>query len=237
MTSFTIDDFTYRRIAGADGVHLNVAVGGEGPAVVLLHGFPQTHYMWRHVARLLAQQYTVIVPDLRGYGDSDKPAAQDVNTYSKRTMGNDIITVVRELGFDSFGLVGHDRGALVAVRAGLDHPESIAFLGILDVLPTLDTWSVLQGVNAKVAWHLYLMAQPAGMPEKMIAAVAHEFYSSFLDAWDPLGIRSRLPSGTTTSRHRSRPRTRSWPTTERPRESTSTWTLPTASEASSCPCR
>ncbi|GAB2512345.1 Fluoroacetate dehalogenase [Corynebacterium atrinae] len=187
MTSFTIDDFTYRRIAGADGVHLNVAVGGEGPAVVLLHGFPQTHYMWRHVARLLAQQYTVIVPDLRGYGDSDKPAAQDVNTYSKRTMGNDIITVVRELGFDSFGLVGHDRGALVAVRAGLDHPESIAFLGILDVLPTLDTWSVLQGVNAKVAWHLYLMAQPAGMPEKMIAAVAHEFYSSFLDAWDPAG--------------------------------------------------
>lgn len=187
MSSLTIDDFTYRSVAGADGVHLNVAVGGQGPAVVLLHGFPQTHYMWRHVARRLAAQFTVIAPDLRGYGDSDKPAASSPDTYSKRTMGNDVVAVAHELGFDRFGLVGHDRGALAAVRAGLDHPEAVCFLGILDVLPTLDTWSVLQGVNAKVAWHLYLMAQPAGMPEKMIAAVAPEFYGSFLDAWDPTG--------------------------------------------------
>lgn len=187
MTNFTIDDFTYRSIAGDDGVHLNVAVGGQGPAVMLLHGFPQTHYMWRHVAHQLATQHTVIVPDLRGYGNSHKPTADNIDTYSKRTMGNDIVAVTRELGFDRFGLVGHDRGALVAVRAGLDHPDAVAFLGILDVLPTLDTWSVLHGVHAKVAWHLYLMAQPAGMPEKMIAAVAPEFYASFLDAWDPAG--------------------------------------------------
>lgn len=187
MTSLTIDDFTYRSVAGADGVHLNVAVGGQGPAVVLLHGFPQTHYMWRHVARRLAAQFTVIAPDLRGYGDSDKPAASSPDTYPKRTMSNDFVAVAHELGFDRFGLVGHDRGALAAVRAGLDHPETVSFLGILDVLPTLDTWSVLQGVHAKVAWHLYLMAQPAGMPEKMIAAVAPEFYGSFLDAWDPTG--------------------------------------------------
>lgn len=187
MTSFTLEDFTYRSIAGADGVDLNVAVGGRGPAVMLLHGFPQTHYMWRHVARRLAQQFTVIVPDLRGYGNSGRPVSDGPHTYSKRTMGDDIVAVARELGFDSFGLVGHDRGALVAVRAGLDHPDAVAFLGILDVLPTLDTWSVLQGVHAKVAWHLYLMAQPAGMPEKMIAAVAPEFYASFLDAWDTTG--------------------------------------------------
>ncbi|GGL31489.1 alpha/beta hydrolase [Phycicoccus endophyticus] len=187
MTSFTIDNFTYRRIVGADGVHLNVASGGQGPAVVLLHGFPQTHYMWRHVARRLSHQFTVIVPDLRGYGDSDKPVAEGRDTYSKRTMGNDIVAIARDLGFERFGLVGHDRGALVAVRTGLDHPDVVTFLGILDVLPTLDTWSVLQGVDAKVAWHLYLMAQPAGMPEKMIAAVAPEFYASFLDAWDPTG--------------------------------------------------
>lgn len=187
MTTFTIDDFTYHRLPGADGIHLNVAVSGNGPAVVLLHGFPQTHYMWRHVARRLARQYTVIVPDLRGYGDSDKPASASPDTYSKRTMANDITALARSLGFNRFGLVGHDRGALVAVRAGLDHPEAVTFLGILDVLPTLDTWAVLQGVNAKVAWHLYLMAQPAGMPEKMIAAVAPEFYGSFLDAWDPTG--------------------------------------------------
>lgn len=187
MTSLAIDDFTYRSVAGADGVRLNVAVGGQGPAVFLLHGFPQTHYMWRHVARRLAAQFTVFALDLRGYGDSDKPAASSPDTYSKRTMGNDVLAVAHELGFDHFGLVGHDRGALVAVRAGLDHPEAVSFLGILDVLPTLDTWSVLQGVHAKVAWHLYLMAQPAGMPEKMIAAVAPEFYGSFLDAWDPTG--------------------------------------------------
>lgn len=186
MTSFTIDDFTYQSIAG-DGVHLNVALAGQGPAVVLLHGFPQTHYMWRHVARRLTRQYTVVVPDLRGYGDSDKPASEDPDTYSKRTMGNDIVAITGELGFDRFGLVGHDRGALVAVRVGLDHPDRAAFLGILDVLPTLDTWSVLHGAHAKVAWHLYLMAQPVGMPEKMIAAVAPEFYASFLDVWDPAG--------------------------------------------------
>lgn len=187
MTRCTIEDFTYRTIAGDGGVKLNVAISGQGPAVVLLHGFPQTHYMWRHVARTLADDHTVIVPDLRGYGASDQPPADNLGTYSKRTMANDIVAVAREIGFDHFGLVGHDRGALVAVRAGLDHPDAVDYLGILDVLPTMDTWAVLQGVNAKVAWHLYLMAQPAGMPEKMIAAVAPEFFGSFLDAWDPTG--------------------------------------------------
>lgn len=186
-TSLTIDNFTYRTIAGSDGVTLNVAVGGKGPAVVLLHGFPQTHYMWRHVASRLAKDHTLIVPDLRGYGASGKPAADDRDTYSKRTMANDFVVIARELGFDHFGLIGHDRGALVAVRAGLDHPEAVDYLGILDVLLTLDTWAVLQGVNAKVAWHLYLMAQPAGLPEKMIAAVGPEFFGSFLDAWDTAG--------------------------------------------------
>lgn len=139
---------------------------------MLLHGFPQTHYMWRTVAQLLAAHHTVIAPDLRGYGKRDKPIADDPATYSKRTMGDDIVHITRSLGIHRFGVVGHVRGALVAVRAGLDHPEEITFLGILDVLPTLDTWAVLQGVHAKVAWHLYLMAQPAGLPEKMIAAVA-----------------------------------------------------------------
>ncbi len=182
-----IQGFEYRTVPGADAVHLNVAVGGNGPAVVLLHGFPQTHYMWRHVARQLAGDHTVIVPDLRGYGGSDKPSGDRPETYSKRTMGNDVVQVAAALGFGHFGLVGHDRGALVAVRAGLDHPGVVDYLGILDVLPTLDTWAVLQGVDAKVAWHLYLMAQPAGLPEKMIAAVAPEFFASFLDAWDSGG--------------------------------------------------
>ncbi len=187
MTPLTIEGFRYETLPGADGVPINVATAGSGPAVVLLHGFPQTHYMWRDVARDLARDYTVVALDLRGYGESGKPAEAGQGTYSKRTMGDDVVQVAAALGHDQFGLVGHDRGALVGVRAGLDHPEAVAYLGILDVLPTLDTWGVLHGVDAKVAWHLYLMAQPVGLPEKMIAAVADEFFGSFLDAWDTDG--------------------------------------------------
>src|SRR5690606_555056 len=126
-------------------------------------------------------------PDLRGYGDSDKPDATSVDIYSKRAMAADVVAVLSRLGHERFALIGHDRGALVAVRTGLDHPDTITHIGILDVLPTMDTWDVLSGVEAKVAWHLYLMAQPQGLPEKMIGAVAEEFFASFLDAWDPTG--------------------------------------------------
>lgn len=187
MNAMTIDGFRYRTMTGDGGVELSVAVAGTGPALVLLHGFPQTHIMWRYVAHELAARHTVIVPDLRGYGASAKPADTDSGTYSKRTMANDVVRVTAALGFDQFGLVGHDRGALVGVRAGLDHPEAVQYLGILDVLPTADTWDVLRGIDAKVAWHLYLMAQPAGLPEKMIKAVGPEFFGSFLDSWDPDG--------------------------------------------------
>lgn len=187
MTDLTIDGFDYHRIAGEDGVELNVAVGGSGDPVVLLHGFPQTHLMWRHVARRLADRHLVIVPDLRGYGASDKPEETGPEVYSKRTMAGDVVGVARAVGGDRFSLIGHDRGALVGVRAALDHPETITHLGILDVLPTMDTWDVLHGVDAAVAWHLYLMAQPKGLPERMIEAVADDFFASFLDAWDTDG--------------------------------------------------
>lgn len=187
MADMVIDGFDYRRIPGAGGVESNVAIGGSGQPVVLLHGFPQTHLMWRHVARTLAQRYLVVVPDLRGYGTSAKPEEAGPHTYSKRTMALDIVDVMHDIGYGHFGLIGHDRGALVGVRAALDHPEKITHLGILDVLPTMDTWDVLHGVDAAVAWHLYLMAQPKGLPERMIEAVAEEFFGSFLDAWDPSG--------------------------------------------------
>lgn len=187
MTSPSIDGFTYRKSPGADGVSLNVAHGGEGMPVVLLHGFPQTHLMWRDVARNLADDHHVVVPDLRGYGESDKPIEDGPATYSKRTMAQDIVNVMGALGHERFAVVGHDRGALVGVRAGLDHGDAVSHLGILDVLPTMDTWDILHGVEAKVAWHLYLMAQPKGLPERMIEAVAEEFFASFLDAWDPTG--------------------------------------------------
>jgi haloacetate dehalogenase len=180
----------YEHVTVADRVRLHAAIGGAGSPVVLLHGFPQTHLMWRHVAAALASQHTVICPDLRGYGDSDKPAEDGTGTYAKRTMAADIVTLAKVLGHDRFALAGHDRGALVAIRAGLDHPESVSHLAALDVLPTLDMWSVLHGADAAVAFHLYLMAQPPGLPEQMISASADAFFGYFLDAWakDPAAI-------------------------------------------------
>ncbi|MGK3207803.1 alpha/beta fold hydrolase [Amycolatopsis sp. MEPSY49] len=188
--TLTIRGFDYVRLPGADGVELAAAVGGSGDPVVLLHGFPQTHLMWRHVAERLAGEHTVICPDLRGYGASDKPAADDRSVYAKRAMAADVVKLAAALGHERFALVGHDRGALVAFRAGLDHPESITHLGILDVVPTLDMWNVLHGVPAAVGYHLFLMAQPPGLPETMIAASADAFFGSFLDAWanDPSAI-------------------------------------------------
>jgi haloacetate dehalogenase len=185
-----IAGFEYHRVPVADGVSLHAAVGGSGSPVVLLHGFPQTHLMWRHVAADLAADHTVICPDLRGYGASDRPAETDGTTYAKRTMAADIVALARALGHERFALVGHDRGALVAFRAGLDHPDTITHLACLDVLPTLDMWEVLHGTTAAVGFHLYLMAQPPGLPEQMIAASADAFFGHFLDIWanDPLAI-------------------------------------------------
>ncbi|WP_432068329.1 alpha/beta fold hydrolase [Streptomyces sp. C10-9-1] len=179
----TIAGFETRRIQVADGVELMAAVGGDGPALVLLHGFPQTHLMWRHVAPILAQQHTVVCPDLRGYGASSKPEAVGEDTYAKRTMAADIMRLADALGIDRFALVGHDRGAHVAFRAGLEHSHRISHLGILDIVPTLDTWNVLHGASAAVAFHLYLMAQPPGLAEQMIANSADAFFGHFLDTW------------------------------------------------------
>ncbi|GAA3337556.1 alpha/beta hydrolase [Amorphoplanes nipponensis] len=176
----TITGFDHRRVTVADGVALQVAVGGSGSPIVLLHGFPQTHLMWRHVAADLAADHTVICPDLRGYGASDKPAG---DAYAKRTMAADVVALARALGHDRFALAGHDRGALVAIRAGLDHPAAVTHLASLDVLPTLDMWEVMHGVTAAVGFHLYLMAQPPGLPEKLIGAAPDAFFGHFLDVW------------------------------------------------------
>lgn len=178
-----IPGFAHHRVPVADGVRLHTAVGGSGPPVVLLHGFPQTHLMWRHVAADLAVDHTVICPDLRGYGASDKPAETDGSGYAKRTMAADIVALARALGHERFALAGHDRGALVAFRAALDHPGAVSHLACLDVLPTLDMWEVMHGVTAAVGFHLYLMAQPPGLPERMIGAAPDDFFGHFLDIW------------------------------------------------------
>ncbi|MGW4532401.1 alpha/beta fold hydrolase [Nocardia sp. NPDC004340] len=178
-----IPGFDYQRVTVADGVALHAAVAGSGSPIVLLHGFPQTHLMWRHVAADLAADHTVICPDLRGYGDSDKPLDSDGDTYSKRTMGNDIVALAQAFGHETFALAGHDRGALVAIRTALDHPGHVTHLASLDVLPTLDMWDVLHGVTGAIGFHLYLMAQPAGLPEQLIGASPDAFFGHFLDSW------------------------------------------------------
>ncbi|MFC6085646.1 alpha/beta fold hydrolase [Sphaerisporangium aureirubrum] len=179
----SIPGFTHHRVQVAEGVRLHAAVAGSGSPVVLLHGFPQTHLMWRHVAADLAADHTVICPDLRGYGASDKPAETGPDVYAKRTMAADIVALAHALGHERFALAGHDRGALVAFRAGLDHPDTITHLACLDVLPTLDMWEVMRGRSAAVGFHLYLMAQPPGLPERMIAAAPDAFFGHFLDIW------------------------------------------------------
>jgi haloacetate dehalogenase len=195
MTS-QISGFGYHRVPVADGVALNAAVGGSGSPVVLLHGFPQTHLMWRHIAADLAADHTVIAPDLRGYGASDKPADPDGTAYSKRVMAADVVALARALGHERFALAGHDRGALVAIRAGLDHPATVTHLASLDVLPTLDMWDVLRGTTAAVGFHLFLMAQPPGLPERLIGASPDAFFGHFLDIWTrdpdaiPAGVRA-----------------------------------------------
>ncbi|WP_405549996.1 alpha/beta hydrolase [Streptomyces globisporus] len=183
MTTPSISGFTGHRVSVDNGVTLKAAVGGSGTPVVLLHGFPQTHLMWRHVAADLAADHTVICPDLRGYGASDKPVESGPDVYSKRTMARDVVRLAAALGHDRFTLAGHDRGALVAFRAAMDHPGAVSRALFLDVLPTLDMWDALRGVNGAVGFHLYLMAQAPGLPEEMIQGAADTFFSYFLDAW------------------------------------------------------
>src|ERR1700751_4325692 len=165
-----LDGFEYRRTA-VEGVGINYALRGSGPPLLLLHGYPENHLMWRHVAPALARDHTVVLADLRGYGDSGKPdpdAAGDV--YSKRSMARDQLGLMRQLGFARFQLVGHDRGARVSHRLTLDPPEAVARLALLDIVPTRH---VLHNVTLKMAaayYHWFFLPAGNGIPEHMIGA-------------------------------------------------------------------
>jgi haloacetate dehalogenase len=186
MTATTtprIPGFEYRRLNG-DGVSLNVAIGGSGPPVLLLHGFPETHLAWRKIAPRLALGHRVVCPDLRGYGQSDKPAGDPEHQgYSKRALAGDAVALMRALGHDRFAVVGHDRGALVGFRAALDRPEAVSRLAVMDVLPAGDMWRSLGGTSGVFAFHLYLLAQPAPFPERLVGADPDAFFGHFLDGW------------------------------------------------------
>jgi haloacetate dehalogenase len=160
-----------RRIVSTSGTRISVVHGGEGPPVLLLHGYPQTHAMWHLVAPLLAQQFTVVCADLRGYGDSGKPRSDERHeTYSKRTMALDQLEVMRELGHERFTLVGHDRGARVARRLALDHPDAVSRLVLLDIVPTETIYARLDQARAISVWRYFFLVQPADLPERLIAA-------------------------------------------------------------------
>ena len=234
-----ITGFTQQRVTVADGVSLNVAVGGSGAPIVLLHGFPQTHLMWRHVAADLAADHTVICPDLRGYGDSDKPADTDGNAYSKRVMAADVVALAGALGHDRFALAGHDRGALVAIRAGLDHPDTITHLASLDVLPTLDMWDVMHGTSAADR----VPPVPDGPATRARGGDDQRCRGCVLRSFPGhLGQRSRPRSRPKSARrlparHPGTRSRRSSPTTGHPRRWTSNMTSSTGKPATSSGCR
>jgi pimeloyl-ACP methyl ester carboxylesterase len=183
MADLRMPGFEYRGV-NCNEVTLNVAVAGHGPPLLLLHGFPETHLAWREVAPRLARQHRVVCPDLRGYGDSDKPRGDPRHDqYSKRTMARDVISLMTKLGASRFSVVGHDRGGLVAFRAALDQPRAVERLAVLDVIPAADMWQSLAGVAGVFAFHLYFLAQQADFPERLIAASPDTFFGQFLDAW------------------------------------------------------
>lgn len=160
--------FEYRTI-DAEGIRINTAIGGEGPPVLLLHGYPQTHVIWHRVAPLLAAHHTVVAADLRGYGDSDKPAGSaDHAEYSKRAMARDQVLVMRELGFERFSVVGHDRGGRVGHRLALDHPEAVERLAVLDIVPTRYTFEHADATFGRGYYHWFFLAAGNGIPERLI---------------------------------------------------------------------
>ena len=178
------DNFTKTRIK-ANGVSINLVHGGEGPALLLLHGYPQTHVEWHKIAPKLAEHYTVVAPDLRGYGDSEKPPASkgDLSVYCKRTTAQDQVEVMAELGFESFHVVGHDRGARVGHRMALDHPERVRTFTSLDVVPSQAAFDHMDSQLSFAWFHWHLMRQPSPLPETLIGNSAKVYLDFLLEQW------------------------------------------------------
>lgn len=170
------DGFELRTIDTGEA-EIRTRVGGIGPPVLLLHGHPQTHVMWHLVAPQLAEEFTVVAVDLRGYGDSSKPpTTADHAPYSKRAMARDGLSVMRALGFERFAVAGHDRGAYCAYRLALDHPQHVARLAILDIVPAGAAWRRADRRFMILWWHWAFLAQPAPLPERLIGRDPDGFY-------------------------------------------------------------
>ncbi|MES3002113.1 MAG: alpha/beta hydrolase [Pseudomonadota bacterium] len=182
--------FDVRRFA-VNGTDIYVRYGGVRgkPALLLLHGFPQTHAIWHRVARQLEQDYFLVMPDLRGYGDSAKaPGLEDHSNYSKRAMAQDMVEVMEALGIERFLLCGHDRGGRVAHRLAVDHPQRVQKLCVIDIAPTLDMYAATNMTFARHYYHWFHLIQPAPLPETMIGCNTRAYLHAKLGGWGTGGL-------------------------------------------------
>jgi haloacetate dehalogenase len=179
------EDFSQKTI-DTDEARIFLRVGGTGPPLLLLHGFPQTHLMWRDMAPAMARDFTVVCPDLRGYGNSSCPTSTaDHAPYSKRAMGSDMVRIMAHLGFEKFAIAGHDRGGRVAYRLAMDKPANVTRVAVLDVLPTEIAWAHADARFAVGYWPWTLLAQPTPLPERMLVDAAAEVVDNALETWGP----------------------------------------------------
>ncbi len=178
-----LDGFEQTRIA-TSGAEINVRKAGSGPPLLLLHGYPQTHVMWHKIAPKLAERFTVVLTDLRGYGDSAKPPSTDDHApYSKRAMAQDQVEVMAAFGFERFAVVGHDRGARVTHRMALDHPERVTKATVLDIAPTLHMYEHADMAFASAYYHWFFLIQPYDIPERLIGNDPDYYLDKKIGKW------------------------------------------------------
>ncbi len=177
------------RLVPTSGAQIHCVVGGSGPPLLMLHGYPQTHAMWHRVAPPLAAAFTVVCADLRGYGDSSKPASDATHAaYSKRAMAQDMVEVMRALGHERFRLVGHDRGGRVAHRLCVDHPQAVERVAVLDISPTRTMLRATDLAFATAYYHWFFLAQPFDLPERLIGADPVFYLRRKVAGWGSAGL-------------------------------------------------
>jgi haloacetate dehalogenase len=187
------EGFASRDVAGAETT-IRVRIGGTGAPLLLLHGYPQTHALWHRVAPVLAERFTVVCADLRGYGDSGKPRSDPAHaTYSKRASAHDMVAVMTALGFERFVLADHDRGGRVAHRLALDHPGRLEALAVLDIVPTRTVFRATDQALASAYYHWFFLSQPYDLPERLIAGDPAFWLRRMLGGWGSGGLDAFAP--------------------------------------------